>query len=370
MLVTGVFAVMPAVLVAANVKPKTVLRAGGIALAVPAVLLLGVVTLVAGGGLDAHANATTGGPTVSACGPVVVGANEPPLGAVTDENLADAGTIYAVARSLSLPDSAVVVADDAALGESRMSNPDYGLGDALGLFQEEPSQGWGTAAQVMDPVYAATAFFTRLQAVTGWQAMTVDAAAQAVENSANPAAYSPFVTLATRFVSTANGTATCDGDGGGGVAPPGGGGLPAGFGVPAGTPAAVVNAIGFANAQLGKPYSYGSEGPGSWDCSSLVQAAYASAGVGLPRTTEEQVGVGTPVYDPGRLLPGDLVFIAGSDGTVASPGHVGMFLGTIGGVPYVEHAPYTGQNVQADPLASFGAIAAMRRIISWPGVSA
>jgi cell wall-associated NlpC family hydrolase len=68
-------------------------------------------------------------------------------------------------------------------------------------------------------------------------------------------------------------------------------------------------------------------GPGSYDCSGLVQAAYADIGVKLPQTTFEQIDVGGPVYSVAQLQPGDLLFIPGSDGTPQGPGHVGMYLG-------------------------------------------
>ena len=78
----------------------------------------------------------------------------------------------------------------------------------------------------------------------------------------------------------------------------------------------------------------------------------------LPRTTYTQVNAGTPVYDPNALLPGDLVFIAGSDGSTTSPGHVGMYLG--GGL--LIDAPHTGAVVHILPLSSYGALSSMRHL--------
>ncbi|MDT0301060.1 C40 family peptidase [Streptomonospora wellingtoniae] len=79
-------------------------------------------------------------------------------------------------------------------------------------------------------------------------------------------------------------------------------------------------AIDFAYAQIGDSYSMGATGPDVWDCSSLVQAAWAEAGVSLPRTTYSQVNAGTPVsWD--NMQPGDLIFFY--DG----PDHVGMYVG-------------------------------------------
>jgi cell wall-associated NlpC family hydrolase len=90
------------------------------------------------------------------------------------------------------------------------------------------------------------------------------------------------------------------------------------------TPAApekAAAAIAYARAQLGKPYEWGGTGPAAFDCSGLVMQAYASAGVSIARTSQEQWATEPHVSDP---APGDLVFFAGADGTPSSPGHVGL----------------------------------------------
>jgi cell wall-associated NlpC family hydrolase len=79
-------------------------------------------------------------------------------------------------------------------------------------------------------------------------------------------------------------------------------------------------------AQVGKPYVWGAVGPDAWDCSSLVQAAYRTIGISLPRVTQQQVGA-SPQVSGVDLQPGDLLFTPGSDGTVSAPGHVGMYVG-------------------------------------------
>ncbi|TYB46571.1 bifunctional lytic transglycosylase/C40 family peptidase [Actinomadura chibensis] len=85
--------------------------------------------------------------------------------------------------------------------------------------------------------------------------------------------------------------------------------------------------ITFAMAQRGKPYVFGANGPDAWDCSSLIQAAYRSAGLAIPRTTFEQWPYGVKV-GKGKELPGDLVFFNSGPGTSSnSPGHVGMVIG-------------------------------------------
>ena len=114
-------------------------------------------------------------------------------------------------------------------------------------------------------------------------------------------------------------------------------------------------AIAFAEAQLGKPYCWGGQGPGCFDCSGLVFTAYAAAGIHLARTTYQwqQDGPQIPLAD---IEPGDLLFSAGSDGTPSNPGHVVMYLG--GG--QVIQAPQTGENVQTSPLDLASIVAATR----------
>lgn len=80
-------------------------------------------------------------------------------------------------------------------------------------------------------------------------------------------------------------------------------------------------AIAYAGQQLGKPYLWGGTGPDAYDCSGLVYMAYASAGVSIARTSQAQWATEPHVSS---AAPGDLVFFAGSDGTDAAPGHVGI----------------------------------------------
>jgi len=87
---------------------------------------------------------------------------------------------------------------------------------------------------------------------------------------------------------------------------------------------AAAQAIAYARAQLGKPYLWGGTGPDAYDCSGLVMEAYASAGVGIARTSQDQWATERHVSSP---APGDLVFYPGADGTWASPGHVALVVG-------------------------------------------
>src|SRR5579859_1909431 len=122
-----------------------------------------------------------------------------------------------------------------------------------------------------------------------------------------------------------------------------------------GVSGAVATAIAFAKAQIGKPYEWGAAGPSAYDCSGLVYAAYAAAGIHIARTTFQWQQDG-PVIPLSQIQPGDLLFSAGSDGTPANPGHVVMYLG--GG--QVIQAPETGQDVQVDPADLAGVVVATR----------
>jgi cell wall-associated NlpC family hydrolase len=86
-------------------------------------------------------------------------------------------------------------------------------------------------------------------------------------------------------------------------------------------------AITYALAQLGKSYLWGGTGPVAFDCSGLTMMAWAQAGVKLLHYTGDQVNEGNAVASYGDISPGDLVLVPGSDGTIANPGHVGIYLG-------------------------------------------
>jgi hypothetical protein len=107
-----------------------------------------------------------------------------------------AATIAGVARRRGLPRRAVTVAYAAALQESKLENLRYGDRDSVGVFQQRPSQGWGAARQLEDPVYATARFFDALVQVPGYQTMAVYRAAQAVQRSADGAAYIQYERMA------------------------------------------------------------------------------------------------------------------------------------------------------------------------------
>lgn len=105
---------------------------------------------------------------------------------------ANAATIAAVGKREGLADHAVTVALVASLQESKLHNLAHGDRDSVGLFQQRPSQGWGARSQLIVPREAAAAFYGALLKVPGWADMPVGDAAQRVQRSAAPDAYSPW----------------------------------------------------------------------------------------------------------------------------------------------------------------------------------
>ncbi len=129
------------------------------------------------------------------------------------EQVSHASTIAAVARENALPQRAVTVALATAMQESKLSNLDGGDHDSAGLFQQRPSQGWGSFDEVTDPVFASQAFFDALMRIDGWQQLPVTEAAQAVQQSAYPDAYEQHTddaqTMAAAFSGRRSAAVTC-----------------------------------------------------------------------------------------------------------------------------------------------------------------
>ena len=113
----------------------------------------------------------------------------------------NAALIVATTVRRDLPDRAATVGLATAIQESKLRNLNYGHADSLGLFQQRPSQGWGTPEQVTDPVYATDTFFDHLVQVPGWEDLPVTEAAQAVQRSAYPDAYADHESSARTWAS-------------------------------------------------------------------------------------------------------------------------------------------------------------------------
>jgi hypothetical protein len=101
----------------------------------------------------------------------------------------NAALIAVIGAQRGLPARASSIAIATAIQESKLRNIDYGDRDSLGLFQQRPSQGWGTPEQIMDPVYATNAFYDVLVKIEGFESLPITDAAQKVQRSGFPQAY-------------------------------------------------------------------------------------------------------------------------------------------------------------------------------------
>ncbi len=126
---------------------------------------------------------------------------------LSPDQAANAATISAVGTTRGLPERAVTIALATALQESALRNLDHGDRDSLGLFQQRPSQGWGTPAQIMDPVYASGKFYEHLAEVPGYSRLPLTVAAQRVQKSGFPQAYAKHEPDATLLAAALTGRA-------------------------------------------------------------------------------------------------------------------------------------------------------------------
>lgn len=263
--------------------------------------------------------------------------------------------------------------------------PHEGLGadhDSLGVFQDRPSEGWGSVPHLMDVTFEATEFLTRLVALPGWaqlppglsqqQTDTLDGqAAQAIQRSGDSSGgnYASFVPLATQIVSSQIPVgATLDTCTTPTVA------ISAKVHLPAAVVAAIrkapvqaQQAVSYALARIGDWYLWGGTGatsavecpagapkcPGPrFDCSGLVMEAWLSAGAVIPRTSEAQAAdQQMPEVTRAQLRPGDLVF------PFQDESHVVEYIGA----GWVVQAPETGHVI--DVLPFYGMLGGARRII-------
>ncbi len=133
----------------------------------------------------------------------------------TAEQAVNAATITAVGTNRGMPERAVTIALATALQESALRNLGHGDRDSLGLFQQRPSQGWGTEREILDPAYAAGEFYAHLDKVPDYADLPLTVAAQRVQRSGFPEAYAkhePDATLlAAALTGRAAATLTCEG---------------------------------------------------------------------------------------------------------------------------------------------------------------
>ncbi|MDI6099572.1 peptidase M23 [Actinoplanes sp. NEAU-A12] len=128
----------------------------------------------------------------------------------SDEQIANARIIVATGDRRRVPEQGLVIAVATALQESSLRNLRGGDRDSIGLFQQRPSQGWGTPEQLADPAYQTQKFYDKLLTVQGWQDMRLTEAAQAVQISGYPEAYAKHTRAATALVDALSGTAACE----------------------------------------------------------------------------------------------------------------------------------------------------------------
>ncbi|MCX4763818.1 NlpC/P60 family protein [Streptomyces sp. NBC_01275] len=290
----------------------------------------------------------SGAPSGTVCDPggEELQTNVPGVGSyrVTEEQMGNAAIIVHVGEATKVPDDGLVIAIMTALQESQLRNIDYGDRDSIGLFQQRPAAGWGSHDEIMDPNYSAKAFFggpnhpsppnpRGLLGVPNWQQMDKGAAAQAVQVSAFPDAYSKWEGVAGQIVGRAKNIECSD----------------------VGLSGDVGKVIQAAKNQLGIDYcwaggdakgptytSYCPQGVSTgFDCSGLTLYAYAQVGITLGHYTGDQWNVGSRVESYSALQPGDLMFWS-SDGSVGGIHHVSMYLGN----DEMIHAPRTGKTVE------------------------
>ena len=146
-----------------------------------------------------------------------------PIAGLSQKQTTVAWYVVETGKQMQLPKRAYIIAIMTALQETNLRNlanpkvpaslklPNDGTGtnyDSIGVFQQRPSMGWGTVAQLMDPSQSAARFYARLNKVTGWQSLSLGGAAQAVQRSAYPSAYTKHEALATSIVNTLTRTST------------------------------------------------------------------------------------------------------------------------------------------------------------------
>ncbi|MQA12216.1 MAG: NlpC/P60 family protein [Pseudonocardiaceae bacterium] len=262
------------------------------------------------------------------------GAGAQDAAALDPDQRKTASLIVSIGKQRRMPPRAWQVAIQAGMTESALRNLTYGDRDSLGIFQMRPSMGWGSVAQVTDPTYQVNKFYDVLKSVPGWKTQRPGDSAQAVERSAFPDRYHEWEPMAVHLLGNV-----------GQIEDPAGCGESAGNWLPPPTERAG-QAIKFAMAERGKPYVWGATGPDSYDCSGLLLRAYESAGITLPRVSQDQYKAGAmlPVR---KAQPGDLLFWATDSSNPDTIHHVAMYLGN----NQIVEAQQTGVPVHARPVS-------------------
>ncbi|WP_407649662.1 C40 family peptidase [Goodfellowiella coeruleoviolacea] len=244
-----------------------------------------------------------------------------------------AALIISIGKQREIPPLGWQVAIQAGMTESGLRNLNYGDRDSLGIFQMRPSMNWGSPSEVTDPVYAINKFYDVLQKVPNWQERRPGDVSQAVERSAFPDRYHRWEPMAASLIS-----------GLGQITDPTGCGRGVGNLLPPSQAAGT--AIQYALAELGEEYVWGATGPDTYDCSGLVLRAFESAGITVPRVSQDQYAKGGAFLPVRDAQPGDLLFWATDRSDPNTVHHVAIYLGD---GKYV-HAPQTGDVVKISNL--------------------
>lgn len=323
------------------------------------------------------------------------------------EQQRNAALIIRVGQQMGMSRRDIAIGLITAMQESSLRNLHSGDRDSQGLFQQRPSQGWGTVAQVTDPVYATTKFFNTLKGVEGRDRMPLTQAAQAVQRSAYPDAYAKWEGDAKAFLQSMGGKGKITPSevrtyGGGGIGadvsvglanggPHMAGGsavsaLAATTDVQAGAPGLAAPTAGavpqtalrsfdspedyvgftgggaygqkgvdntsravveYAKQFIGTPYVWGgTDLKTGVDCSGFVQAVYKQMGIDLPRVSYQQANAGKRI-GLDQLRPGDLV---GFNNSTRNNGadHIAIYVGN----GKIIEAPRPGIGVRIRRLGS------------------
>lgn len=187
---------------------RRVLVASGSALVVILLCAFGAALAMLDGLVGDDASTYTlgcGGTVVDPVGPM------PGIAELVEDQVRIAAVIVRVGQDRAIPPRGWVIAVATALQESRLQNlPHLGEAndhDSIGVFQQRPSQGWGTPEQLTDPAYQAGKFYDKLMTVPAWQTLPLTVAAQRVQVSAFPDAYAKHEPLATKVVDALTGGA-------------------------------------------------------------------------------------------------------------------------------------------------------------------
>ncbi len=313
----------------------------------------------------------------------------------TTEQMGNASLIIDIGKAMNMSMRDIQTALIAAMQESSLRNLTYGSGDSLGLFQQRPSQGWGTPQQIMDPSYSIRKFYGSLSKVGNRKNLSAWQAAQEVQKSAYPDAYKKWIPdsdslldkvsvsamqtgLQSLYSSYTTGSPDVlqepvglpDLQGTADLLPNPVGleeSLPAGLGAPGtdvpsqysqldeidrlvgaepeGVRGQIVDTL---KQYLGTPYKWGGAKPGAFDCSGLIYYVYNKLGIKpivngrpgkVPRVSYDQAFMGQHT-DISKLQPGDFVVFGGD------AHHIAIYLGN----GQILEAPHTGAKVRIRDL--------------------